>query len=224
MTNPFGRVALGVVAAALAATSLSASPQDQNTNQPPPPFMGPGGGPGRFPQGGWFGGAMGPGGPLGMLRMFSQQLQLTDAERDQLKAIAQSHHDEWQALADRARAAHQALAAAVTADTIDAGEKRRRCGGRGGHGGGRRARVLGGAADSDRRPEGEAEGAAGPGQRTPIVTSRTAVTMCAAEIPNRSSSSSGLPLRAISRTARRCTVKPEPATASATASPNPPAA
>lgn len=119
MTNPFGRVALGVVAAALAATSLSASPQDQNTNQPPPPFMGPGGGPGRFPQGGWFGGAMGPGGPLGMLRMFSQQLQLTDAERDQLKAIAQSHHDEWQALGDRARAAHQALAAAVTADTID---------------------------------------------------------------------------------------------------------
>jgi len=119
MTNPFGRVALGVVAAALAATSLSASPQDQNTNQPPPPFMGPGGGPGRFPQGGWFGGAMGPGGPLGMLRMFSQQLQLTDAQRDQLKTIAQSHHDEWQALADRARAAHQALAAAVTADTID---------------------------------------------------------------------------------------------------------
>ncbi len=38
-------------------------------------------------------------------------------------------------------------------------------------------------------------------------------------MPNRSSSSSGLPLRGISRTASRCTVKPAGAMAVATASP-----
>ena len=52
----------------------------------------------------------------------------------------------------------------------------------------------------------------------------TASTMCLAEMPKRSSSSSGLPLRGISRTARRCTVMPASATAAATASPMPPAA
>ena len=58
----------------------------------------------------------------------------------------------------------------------------------------------------------------------PATCAPTASTMCRAEMPNRSSSSSGLPLRGISRTASRCTWKPASATASATASPIPPAA
>jgi Spy/CpxP family protein refolding chaperone len=56
---------------------------------------------------------------MGMLPMFGREIGLTDAQRDQIKAIADSHKDEWQALGDRARKAHEALNEAVTADTID---------------------------------------------------------------------------------------------------------
>jgi len=51
--------------------------------------------------------------------MIGRELDLTASQRDQVKAIADSHRDEWQTLADRARTAHQALEAAVTGDTID---------------------------------------------------------------------------------------------------------
>ena len=81
----------------------------QNTNQGPPPFMGRGmgrGGPGG-------------GGPMGMLPMLGPQLGLSDAQKDQIKTIAASHQDEWKSLGDRARTAHEALMAAVTADTVD---------------------------------------------------------------------------------------------------------
>ena len=62
---------------------------------------------------------MGMGGPLGMLPRLGRELQLTQSQRDQIRAIADSHRDEWKALADRLRAAHGALGAAVTGDTID---------------------------------------------------------------------------------------------------------
>jgi protein CpxP len=106
-----GLIALGVTAGAY----LHA--QDQNTSPQPPPFRGRGmgpGGPGRGP-----GGPGGPGGPMGMLPMLGPRIGLTDAQRDQVKAIADSHGDEWKALADRGRAAHEAVNAAVTADAID---------------------------------------------------------------------------------------------------------
>ena len=51
--------------------------------------------------------------------MLGQQLNLTDAQKDQIKSIAASHKDEWKALADRARTAHQALNEAATADAVD---------------------------------------------------------------------------------------------------------
>jgi Spy/CpxP family protein refolding chaperone len=88
--------------------------QDQNTNGPGRQFTGPGGpgGPGRLGRGGF-------GGPMGMLPMLGRALNLTDAQRDQIKAIAGSHKDEWKALADREWTARTALMAAVTADTID---------------------------------------------------------------------------------------------------------
>ena len=113
LTLGAGLIALGVSAGAYVHA------QDQNTNPQPPPFrgrgMGPGGpgghgGPGRFG---------GPGGPMGMLPMLGPQIGLTDAQRDQVKAIAGSHKDEWKALADRGRAAHEALNDAVTADVVN---------------------------------------------------------------------------------------------------------
>jgi Spy/CpxP family protein refolding chaperone len=123
MTRVSNRIALAGVAGLIAlgvTASLVASAQ--NTNQDPGSFsqrrMGPPPN-GLMGRGGWLG--PGPGGPLGLLRMLGPRLNLTDAQRDQLKSIANAHQDEWKALADRARAAHQALADAVTADTVDEG-------------------------------------------------------------------------------------------------------
>jgi Spy/CpxP family protein refolding chaperone len=56
---------------------------------------------------------------MGMLPMLGPQLGLTDTQKDQIKAIADAHKDEWKALGDRARTAHLALDAAITADTVD---------------------------------------------------------------------------------------------------------
>src|SRR5262245_27643079 len=87
----------------------------QNTNQGPPPFSGrPGGRMG------------GPGGPMGMMPMLARELNITDAQKAQMKGIADSHRDEWKALGDRARTAHQALQQAVTADVVDEGLIRQR--------------------------------------------------------------------------------------------------
>ena len=54
-----------------------------------------------------------------MLPMFGPQIGLTDTQRDQIKTIADAHKDEWKALADRARTAHDALNDTVIADAID---------------------------------------------------------------------------------------------------------
>lgn len=58
--------------------------------------------------------------------MMASRLGLTDAQRDQVEAIAQSHRDEWKALGDRALTARQALNAAIAADTIDEAAIRQR--------------------------------------------------------------------------------------------------
>jgi periplasmic protein CpxP/Spy len=58
---------------------------------------------------------------LGMLRRLGPRLNLTDAQRAQLKSIADTHKDEWKALSDRARAAREALNDAVLADPVDEG-------------------------------------------------------------------------------------------------------
>ena len=56
---------------------------------------------------------------MGILPMLGRDLGLTDAQRDQVKAIAESHKADWRALADRARDAHRALNEAVTTAPID---------------------------------------------------------------------------------------------------------
>lgn len=111
MTGTMKRLVLGLAAATAVlagAAGVYATAQDQNTNQPHRPFMGRRGGP------------MGPGGSMmAFLPRLGRELQLTDSQRDQVRAIGQSHRDEWKALADRARTAHEALMAAVTADGVD---------------------------------------------------------------------------------------------------------
>jgi Spy/CpxP family protein refolding chaperone len=119
MTATVKRMALtlgaGLIAAGVSAGAFVHA-QDQNTNPQAPPFrgrgMGPGGpgGPGRFG---------GPGGPMGMLPMLGPRIGLTDAQRDQIKAIADSHKDEWKTLLDRGRAAHMALDDVIAADAIN---------------------------------------------------------------------------------------------------------
>jgi Spy/CpxP family protein refolding chaperone len=103
LTFGAGLIALGVSAGAYVHA------QDQNTNPQPPPFRGRGMGPG----------GRGPGGPMGMLPMLGPRIGLTDAQKDQIKAIADTHKDDWKALADRSRTAHMAIEAAISADTID---------------------------------------------------------------------------------------------------------
>jgi len=117
MTTITKRAVLATVAAGAIALGAAAAQRvsAQNTNQDGRPFngshMGPGG------RGGMFG--PGPGGPLAMLRILGPQLNLTDAQKEQIKNLAATHRDEWKALADRERTAHEALNATIMADTID---------------------------------------------------------------------------------------------------------
>ena len=86
----------------------------QNTNQDDRPFRGRGaGGPGRF------GGPGGPMGPMAMLPPLPPTLNLTDAQREQIKAITSAHQDEWKAIAERERGAHEAVMAALLTDPVD---------------------------------------------------------------------------------------------------------
>ena len=122
MTATVKRIALGVGAGIVAlgvTAGVYAHGHDQNTSQDARPFRGRGGPGGPMGRGG-------PGGPMGMLPMFGAQLGLTDAQKDQVRNIAESHKAEWKALADRARTAHEALEDAVTAGAIDEGLIRQR--------------------------------------------------------------------------------------------------
>ena len=118
MTATVKRLSLGLGAGLIALTSLAGGfvhAQGQDPNAQQHPFRGRGG-PGGPDGPGGFGG---PGGPMGILPRLGREIGLTDAQRDQVKSIADSHKEEWKTLADRARTAHMALNAAVTADTLD---------------------------------------------------------------------------------------------------------
>lgn len=60
------------------------------------------------------------GGP-GALGLALRQLNLTESQREQIRAILQTHRDEQLAIAQRIREQRQAVAALVTADAIDEG-------------------------------------------------------------------------------------------------------
>ena len=116
MTATVKRTTFGMGAALLAvAVSAGAYVHAQDTGAARAPQ-----GEGRRGPGGPGGpGFRGPGGPMGLLPMLGRDLELTDAQKDQLKVIAESHKEDWKALAERGRAAHMALNQAVMAGTID---------------------------------------------------------------------------------------------------------
>ena len=51
--------------------------------------------------------------------MLGREINLTDAQKDQIKTIADSHKDEWKAIFDRERTAREALNAAIMAETVN---------------------------------------------------------------------------------------------------------
>jgi protein CpxP len=55
----------------------------------------------------------------GSLPMIAVRLDLTDAQREQMRAVLESHRDEMKVLDDRSRAAHQALGAIVVSEVVD---------------------------------------------------------------------------------------------------------
>src|SRR5690349_5579440 len=99
MTRLTNRIAVAVAAGALTlSAAMTAAVYAQNTNADPRPFNGP-----RMGRGGPGGPMGGPAEALGMLRMLGDRIGLTDAQKDQLKAIADAHREEWKTLGDRAR-------------------------------------------------------------------------------------------------------------------------
>jgi Spy/CpxP family protein refolding chaperone len=116
MTATIKRLGLAAAATAIAvslAGGAYAASQD-NSGQGP----GPGGRPGRFGGPGGPGGPGRGGGPGGRLPLMALgRLDLTDAQKEQVKTIFESHKDEIKAIGDRARAAHLALDAALTGTT-----------------------------------------------------------------------------------------------------------
>jgi protein CpxP len=108
------RIGVGIGAVAII-IGLVAGAHAQNTTGTQDPFMGRGGRGGFGPSGGRDGvlGLLEPLGPM------AQRLNLSDAQKDRLKSIKASHQADRKALDAQALAAHQALEAAVAADTFD---------------------------------------------------------------------------------------------------------
>jgi len=111
--NTLTRIGLGISAVAVtvglaAGVYVSA----QNTDGAGGPSTERRGGPGGF---------RGPGGPMGALGPVIAHLDLTDAQKDQVKGIMDSHRDELKGVGDRAMTARQALQSAVVADVLNEG-------------------------------------------------------------------------------------------------------
>jgi protein CpxP len=111
------RIGLQIGAAAMTVGLVAgAYVSAQNTDDPRGPSIerrGGRGGPGGFG---------GPGGPMGTLGpRFAARLNLTDAQKEQVKNIRESHREELKALSDRAAAARRGVQAAATAETLDEG-------------------------------------------------------------------------------------------------------
>ena len=100
-------VAAGLVAA-LAGGAAVAVAQSQQDGKPGI------GGPGR---GGMRGGPRGFGGPMGDLGL--RGVDLTDTQREQLRTIMESHKQEFETVRTKLREAHQGLATATNAQTVD---------------------------------------------------------------------------------------------------------
>jgi Spy/CpxP family protein refolding chaperone len=110
-TKNITRVIGGLGAAALIALGMAITVPHMTAAQ------GPGQpGPGRMGRGP---GGMGRGGPGGPMALGIDPRDLTDAQREQIKAIRDRHADEIKPLIERAQNAHQALDNAVLTSTGD---------------------------------------------------------------------------------------------------------
>jgi Spy/CpxP family protein refolding chaperone len=85
-------------------------------NMPGGPGMMRGGGPGGP---GMMGGPGGPGGMLGMFGRGMRELNLTDAQREQMRTIAESHKADFDAIGERMRTAREALRDATMSGSAD---------------------------------------------------------------------------------------------------------
>ena len=113
VTRTMKQIGLGIGAVVLGLSAVAAvSAQGQGSGQPP--FAGRRGGPG------------GPGGPMGTMGIPLNRLDLTDAQREQVKSIMESHQTELRTLGEKAMTVRRALDKAVTADTVDEGAIRAR--------------------------------------------------------------------------------------------------
>lgn len=108
------RLTLAAGVAAIVGAALTPLFAQDAAPQTPPPMgrMGPGGHGGR-------GFGPGPGGPFGPIALPLRQLELSDAQRDQVRAVMQSHQAAFKEIGDRTRQAREALDAAITADVVD---------------------------------------------------------------------------------------------------------
>jgi len=112
-------VAVIMAAIGFASTVQLAARNSQGGGQDPA-VQGGGRGPGMMGRG-----MMGPGGPGmrggpgGMFGLPLRELELTDAQREQVKAIMESHRDEQRAAGDKMMAARKALHEAISAETFN---------------------------------------------------------------------------------------------------------
>lgn len=118
------RILKGIVAVVAVAVVMGAIGVVVSAQIGPRRGMGAGQGPGG-PGGA---GMMGPGpgmrggpggGPFGMMGPELRALDLSDAQRQQMRAIFESHQDELKTLGDRMMTARKALDDSITADTVD---------------------------------------------------------------------------------------------------------
>lgn len=82
-------------------------------------FGGPGGPGGRGGAGRVGPGPQGPGGPMGLPRALVEQLDLTDAQREQIRGLVQQHEAEARQLGERVGKALHAQQQAITAEVFD---------------------------------------------------------------------------------------------------------
>jgi protein CpxP len=116
MTRIGSAIGAAVLTIGLGSAALSVAGQQQNQA---PASQGRRGGPGG-PEGvGGPGRGRGPGGPLAGLPL--RELNLTDAQREQVKQIVDARQQESRAIGERAMAAREALHAATTSPSFDEG-------------------------------------------------------------------------------------------------------
>lgn len=118
MNGTVTRMVLGISAVVAVALALAGSPLAAGQGG-----QGPGGQGGRYggPGGPGGRGRGGPGGPMGPDNpmMMLGRLDLTEAQRGQVKQVLDSHRDEQKALGDREFAAHSALEASIASDGLN---------------------------------------------------------------------------------------------------------